>query len=233
MRQNQVIAIIALLAVIGLVVWYGKKPAEPQPQSTNGTVENRDQKTSDGTSATNFNTISREDWKFTAQAEKDIQALGAGQKIEGVIVQDPNDEKTYYFAAQVITSEDPDDFTNFLSVYRYDIPTRHFERLFRQTYSKENPYKDSRPPNAPLPAEDYAPVFQLRGYDQGQLIFFIADSDYSPGYCFDPLLLEGSLVSLSIKSPYSGFKIYNAADDLIAKARAEEQKCRQEFESQF
>ena len=147
--------------------------------------------------------------------------------------QDPNNEKTYYFAAQVITSEDPDDFTNFLSVYRYDIPTRHFERLFRQTYSKENPYKDSRPPNAPLPAEDYAPVFQLRGYDQGQLIFFIADSDYSPGYCFDPLLLEGSLVSLSIKSPYSGFKIYNAADDLIAKARAEEQKCRQEFESQF
>src|SRR3990167_7432867 len=156
MRQNQVIAIIALLAVIGLVVWYGKDPAQPSPTKENG-VENRDQKTSDGTSATNFNTISREDWKFTAQAEKDIQALGAGQKIEGVIVQDPNDEKTY-------------DFTNFLSVYRYDIPTRHFERLFRQTYSKENPYKDSRPPNAPLPAEDYAPVFQLRGYDQGQLI---------------------------------------------------------------
>ena len=130
MRQNQVIAIIALLAVIGLVVWYGKDPAQPSPTKENG-VENRDQKTSDGTSATNFNTISREDWKFTAQAEKDIQTLGAGQKIEEYIVQDPNDEKTYYFAAQVITSEDPDDFTNFLSVYRYDIPTRHFERLFR------------------------------------------------------------------------------------------------------
>src|SRR3989338_4394437 len=94
MRQNQVIAIIALLAVIGLVVLYGKNPPQTLPTNKNG-VENRDQKTPDGTSATNFETISPEQWPFTAQAEKDMQSLGAGQKVTGVL-QDPTDP-TFYF----------------------------------------------------------------------------------------------------------------------------------------
>jgi hypothetical protein len=201
MRKNQVIAIIVLLAVIGLVVWYGKKPAEPQ--STNGTVERRDPETPEGSSATNFNTISREDWEFTAQAEKDLAIYLQDKGGIDVIIQDPVQPNVYYFTTQNEKVGKLDcGSQNFFSVYRYDSTTYRFARLFKNIYTMESEFGVL----SPFSEEAAVPAFWLQGVDHGELIFDISPC-YSPRVtCLDP---SEMLWSLSINNPYDGFRKYS------------------------
>lgn len=169
--------------------------------------------------AITFDYLLVEDWDLAERAEKGVQELARGQKLDFGIVTDPTDEKFVFFATSVFDSRKQE---NLVGVYKYNTENYQFERLFRRTYSEGD---------FSFLNENTIPNFHVVGYDDGQLIILAQDMDDSPGPCASPLLLGSgdsdirTLVSLSIDDPYAGFSEYTPPQEVLDDAEATQQTC--------
>jgi|GEM_PF-6930935 len=171
-----------------------------------------------------FGGMMTSEWNGLARAEKNIQSLTAGQKIEGPIITDAKDKNISYFATSNFNSEK---MTNMASIYRYDNTSYQFERIFKHEYATGQ---------FPSLQKQVIPVFHVVGTDSGSLVLLVQDMNDSPGPCAEMLLLpeQGvgvrTLVSMSIENPYNGFSPYALPGDAKKDAQAKETACLEEMQ---
>ena len=165
-------------------------------------------------------TLMPEDWKYYANAKKDIQSLLANQEITFYVVEDPQDTNLAYFAAYAYNNDLKNET---LSIYKYTKSTYEYERIWRQTYASGD---------VAWMGNTYSlPVWRLVGYDNGKLIVLVEDSDNSPGICAQPFLVGidnenvARLFTLDLANPSAGLAPYTPNEELVGQATAKQNEC--------
>lgn len=162
-----------------------------------------------------------ENWRYTEQAESDIQELGRGQYLQFSVIDDPSQEGVSYFSTAAF-DEDTEEVT--LSIYRYHTLSFDYERLYQATYAQGE--------HRSLHRKAW-PVWHVVGYDDKSLVILLRDGDDEMTDCADPILygLSGSedntaeLLSLNLADPSMGLSPYSPDRDVIRAAEDAQEVC--------
>lgn len=211
-RAGIALLLVVAVAIVTYVAWPKQQDADVRTDTASDTTTGED--------TAFLATLSPEDWPRYKNAASDIDDLGPeNQEIAGYIVVDPADANTAYFASYAY---DADAESQFVGIYKYDVPTYTFERISKKIYSAGDVEW--------MRSEAY-PVWQLVGYDHGTLVVLIEDADNSPGPCAQPFLAGvdnehiARLFALDLASPSAGLTAYTPDATLVKEAREAEGEC--------
>lgn len=217
-RRGEIYALIfvgLVLVAAGISIFLTNKAAEKQAAAE--ALETSVESASDQ----NFSMILPSDWKYTKNAQEDIQELMPNQTLQFGVVQDPAESSRYYFIADAQT--DPTTVAH--NVYMYDATTYTFERIYRFSTSLDKGLDGIRP-------EAYI-NFHALAYDAGELVILAQDNEDSPGPCTEPLTLgrddtdlAREILSIDLSNPYAkGLQTYRVPDEVYQKAFERQDAC--------
>lgn len=217
-RRGEMYALIfvgLVLVTAGVSIFLTNKAAEKQAAAE--ALETPPE----SASAQNFSMILPNDWKYTKNAQEDIQELMPNQILQFGIVQDPTEISRYYFIADAQT--DPN--TVMHNIYVYDATNYTFERIYKFPTSIDKGFDGIR--------TGAFINFHLLAIDEDQLVILAEDAEDSPGPCTEVLTLgrdstdaARELLSINLSNPYNqGLQPYQVPEEIYQAALDRQNDC--------
>jgi len=232
-KSNSLIISVLIAIVLVLLVVVLKPSDTVEAPSINSDVETVEANANNETpeevvnTATNFETLSVNDWDKYEQAEEDIQVLGEGQSLTNTMVKDPTNSDIVYLTSGIYDYHANDVL---ISVYAYNTSDYTFERIYKHLDTKE----DS---SIAILDDEIIEAYSVMGYDSGKLILLLSNTDKSQNPCANDYLIENNndvaTVALNLSSPYSGLELYTYPDEVIENQTEKFNKCLEKSEASF
>lgn len=219
--------IVFILVVVVIAVFAARKPADPVLP----TIVEIEEIVDFPLFPANYDFILTDEWDHAKKAQEilnESQGKEAGQEvILSGVVQDVNIKEIYYFATVDRTSN----AESFLGIYSYDIETFNWERIYKETLTREEP-------------GDFLYHYRVLGMDDNRLIIRREGQDFSPGPCYDLLLAttettmvrgeETSIISplyaMSLQNPYGSWSEHELPEDIRTEREKDLESCYEEFD---
>lgn len=178
-----VVAVVAVIIVL-LIANKGGEGVDLTHDVPNNSIQDAFQMRSVPT----YDVIDPAEWSETEKAESSINNSQGKEDTESIVYGVIESGDHHYFA----TNEEAEDGT-FVGIYKYDVETRDWERLYKATLDEDSSYKQ----------------LHVLGYVDNKLVIRTTKID-TEAECYHPFMdgagISEDLVTLDIDNPYNAFE---------------------------
>lgn len=215
--KKQMTTVIAAVAIILAALFLARVFQDDQPSDAENAADQLagEQEGGEGTSTTQARLSTsftraeafadRKEAEFVINSTQGKPTAGVGaEKIMDGVIQDEEDALIHYFATSALDAKGE---ANFVGVYRYNIQSNRWWRMYKATYEEE-----------PLKS------LHVIGKEGRKLILAVDSLERERKAC-DSLWLLGDLVSVDMDDAYAGFTGYQPPASVLQAEQTLQTEC--------